>query len=169
MLLFLALLLPCFALLFCVTFCNKHLFCFQPSLSVHIVMALPDWFYAQDLTALNCADWIELNQKLFSPEWKKSKEFLCLKRGKNKTHNKKTLHWQRSGVWNFKRNCFCHAAPTQDRCPDFCSDCYCISRRMQQCLKHCGDSAGCVIWLHSLWVMGAGPLPGKTKPNPIRR
>lgn len=31
------------------------------------------------------------------------------------------------------------------------------------------DSAGCVIWLYSLWVMGAGPLPGKTKPNPIRR
>lgn len=27
-----------------------------------------------------------------------------------------------------------------------------------------GDSAGSVIWL-----IGTGPLPGKTKPNPIRR
>lgn len=131
------------AVMFCsfiLSFGNKHHFYIQRSLSVHIVMALPDWCWAQNLAALSRADWIELKLYTWHAELKKKKKksdkrLLLGHKVKKIKHTTKTFCFDKGGVWNVKSvsNYFCHAAPSQDRCPDFC---HCISRRMQRCLKH---------------------------------
>lgn len=82
---------------------------------------------------------------------------------------------------SFKWNCFSPAAPTQDWCPDFDSDCYCISRRRQQCLKCRGQCWLCDLAQRSThcgsWVLAPCqakqnliPSAGKARPplsNPM--
>lgn len=99
-----------------------------------------------------------MNWALSLISWGGKKPNIIKKRKKEKI---KPKDFTLVGWLKHKSNCFCHAAPTQDWCPDLCTDCYCMQANAAVFEKV--GTAWCSSTHCGSWVLA----PGKAKQNLI--